>query len=293
MSTSPPPAHTPARTESRTGSHTASRTVAIIVSAVGGLVLLGMGASSAIAVVAGSTGGFSAPNASGSGGSHSVAVDGVTSIEVESNASDFELRFDDVPDARLDIVGETRYHWDIAVDDDELVVTSGQPFWDFCLGWCSAGPARVTLTLPEELNTGNLDAELEVAAGSLRADGDFRSLDLDMSAGAAVVEGSARSLSLGLSAGRVDVQLDSVREAVFDLSAGRADVQLTGDAPRRTGIDVSAGNLDLALPDETYSVQSEVSAGNIDNLLRTDPGSSRTIEASVSAGSVVLKPGNP
>lgn len=262
------------------------RTVTVVTSALGGLILVGLTASAALAVASGATGTSDEPSTLTS------SARGVSSLEIDTSASDFELRFDDVPEARLEVVGDTRYRWEMETRGDELVVTNRQRFWDFCIGWCNAGPEQVTLTLPEELNDGELDAVLGIAAGSLRADADFRDLALDMSAGSAEIEGSARSLLLDLSAGKADLRLDSVRETAFDVSAGRAVAALTGDAPRRTAIDLSAGHLDLTLPDAVYAVQSDVSAGDLANGLRTEAGSSRSVDVDLSAGSVVLRPGD-
>ena len=82
-------------------------------------------------------------------------------------------------------------------------------------------------------------------------------------------EGSARTLVVDLSAGAAEILLDDVREATFSVSAGAIDSRLTGVAPRQVTVDVSAGSLDLTLPDAIYDVRSDVSAGDFVNRLTT------------------------
>jgi hypothetical protein len=67
------------------------------------------------------------------------------------------------------------------------------------------------------------------------------------------------------------------------------DARLTGDAPDEVQIDVSAGSLDLILPEGTYDVASNVSAGSVDNRLDTSSGAGPRVVVEVSAGHVVLR----
>lgn len=270
-----------------------SRTIAIVMSVVGGIVLLAVAGAAVLGTIF-SSGAF--------GPRHQYALDddgtrfltadtrGITSLSVDSSASDFTLRFADASEARLEIEGESNRVWTLEVEDGELSVESRRPFPGFCLGWCDDWNERVTLTLPRELGEGALDAEFDVSAGSLTAEGSFRDLDLSLSAGALFFDGAAQSLSSDVSAGRAEISAADVGEADFDISAGRITAVLTGRAPDRTDIEVSAGNLDLTLPDEVYDLRSEVSAGSLDNSLQTSSNANRSITASVSAGSAVLRP---
>ena len=84
------------------------------------------------------------------------------------------------------------------------------------------------------------------------------------------------------------VSLADVRDADLQLSAGAANGTLTGSAPQTVTIDVSAGRLDLTLPDVPYAVGSDVSAGELRNDLDIDARSDRRVSVSVSAGFVAL-----
>lgn len=262
-----------------------SRTLAIVTSAVGAVALLSLIGSATITAA----GAFTAED--GGSGTQTASTRGVTSLSVDSSASAFTMRFADVPEATLEVAGDSRYRWNLDRYDDELVVESSQRFWDFCILGCFAGNERVTLTLPEELDDGTIDASLDLAAGSLDAQGAFRDLYIGVSAGSMAFDGAADSVTTSVNAGRADLTVDGAREADFDLSAGRTTAALTGDAPREVEIDVSAGRLDLTLPDTTYDLRSTVSAGSLDNKLRVSPNANRNIFASVSAGGATLHRG--
>jgi hypothetical protein len=156
-------------------------------------------------------------------------------------------------------------------------------------GWIFGGSGRATLTLPQALERTALDAQLSLAAGDLEATGNFGVLDIEMGAGDASVTGTARELSADVSAGRAVLELEGVRDAELTLSAGQLDARLTGDAPDQVQIDVSAGSLDLILPEGTYDVASNVSAGSVDNRLDTSSGAGPRVVVEVSAGHVVLR----
>ena len=70
----------------------------------------------------------------------------------------------------------------------------------------------------------------------------------------------------------------------YFLQAGAYDDAFTGTYR----IDVSAGRLDLTLPDVSYAVGSDVSAGELRNDLDVDARSDRRVSVSVSAGFVAL-----
>ena len=262
-----------------------TRTIATVTSVVGGVLMLGLVGGAALSAV------FEAGASQLEGGVQTVAVDGVAGLRVESSAAEFSVRFADVQEASLAVEEPVTKTWSLEVRQDRLVVESARPFPGFCFAWCFDRGERVTLTLPEHLNDGSLDAEIEVSAGSLDAEGSFDLLDVSLSAGSVYFDGAARSLNTDVSAGRAELAVDGATEVGFDVSAGRLIAVLTGEAPRTTDVDVSAGNLDITLPDELYDVSSDVSAGSLDNQLETSSRSEHRISVSVSAGSATLRPG--
>lgn len=266
--------------------------VVITTAALGGVALLGVGASAVWgvgvpAIIAGVPVGGSATVAS----TVTSSIDGITELDVEAGRGELVIEFADVEEAVLDV--ESRDTWTMQRESDELVVQSRDTLFDFGFDLCWSGcePRRVTLTLPRELE--GLDAELSLGAGSLTADGAFGDVKLDVGAGEAKVSGSARAIDAEISAGAMEVDLADVREASFDVSAGKGEARLSGRAPDTVEIEVSAGSLALELPDAVYAVSADSSAGTVENALRTDPSSRNRVTADVSAGSLTLRSSSP
>ncbi len=219
-----------------------------------------------------------------------AATSGLTDLSVDVSGAGIEIAFGAVTQATLDVVGTGGADgWTLARSGDELTVRYDRAWWD-AWGW-RTDRDRAVLTLPASLH--GLDASLSVNGGSLQADGDFADLDLELNAGALTVDGSARTLEAEVNAGAAQVSLDDVTEATASVSAGQLSGKLTGTAPTTLSLDVSAGRVELAVPDEAYAVTSDVSAGRFTHTLTTEPNAPRHIHVTVSAGAVVLSPGRP
>lgn len=257
------------------GPRTSARVIAILAIALGAVLVAG-------ALV---TGVFSAARAA-TQRTETLTADarGIRSLDVDVAAADLEIVYGG-EEATLTVTGNVA-DWRLVRDGDGLAVTTQRGWWG---SWRPFGDSdRAVLTLPQSLERAGLDADLSLAAGSLRATGAFGDLDLDLSAGAMDVSGSARALETDVSAGRLVFDLADVRDADLQLSAGAANGTLTGSAPQTVTIDVSAGRLDLTLPDVSYAVGSDVSAGELRNDLDIDARSDRRVSVSVSAGFVAL-----
>ncbi|MCK6066422.1 MULTISPECIES: hypothetical protein [Microbacterium] len=216
-------------------------------------------------------------------GTSSIEVDRVSDLDIEVGAADLTVRFDDVTEATLDVRNSTNGEWTLRHDGQTLLVHSPRVMWG---SWFGNGNGRAILTLPAELE--GSDARLSVGAGSLTADGAFGELDLGMGAGEMTVTGSADMLVADVSAGRADIDIDGVREADLQVSAGDLFARLGGSAPSEVRATVSAGSLQLTLPDDVYDVRSDVSAGGFDNGLRTASDASAQVFVEVAAGNARL-----
>lgn len=253
----------------------ASRVIAILTIALGAAVILGAVGSAIWSTVAA---------ASVRTETRTVDVAGVESLRVAVDAASLRIEFADVPEATLDVTsGLGVGRWTFERTGDELTVETPRRFGP---GWIFGGEVRATLTLPQELEGAELDAALELSAGELTVDGGFGDLGVDVGAGTFAVDGSARTLTAELSAGGADIELSDVTEADLSVSAGAIEARLTGTAPRSVTVDVSAGSLDLRLPDAVYDVRSDVSAGDFENGLQTERGARNVVDVTVSAGSV-------
>lgn len=275
--TVPPPAG-PTRPASGPG-----RPIGIVLAVIGGVALLGSGATAAFAA-----GG----QLTRTDTSTTADVSGIQSLDMEVGASDVIVRFGDVDEAELRVDGGSGGAWTIERDEDELLVRSPNRAFGWWFGGWWGDDERVVLTLPESLQSAAIDLDLNLGAGSLDASGDFGEVDLHVGAGALTIEGSATSVDADISAGRAEIELSDVSEADFGISAGRLVAELTGTTPDEITFDVSAGSLELTVPDDVYHVTQEVSAGSFDNRVETSTSSSNTIDAKVSAGSATLRAGD-
>jgi hypothetical protein len=256
----------------------------IVTAVVGGIALLGAGGTAAVAAT-GTLLSSSRPDSV-----QTVDVDGVTAIDLDADASMVRIDFGDVDAAELSVTNG-RGAWTFEREADELVVRSPRPAFGWWFGNWFGDDERAVLTLPEELSGSDLDANLTLDAGALDVSGEFGSLEVQINAGSLDVSGAASAFDVQMNAGRADVLLDGVDRADLGIAAGDLTVELTGDAPETTTIDVSAGSLNLTLPDVEYRISQDVNAGSFDARVDESPSARRTIDVSVSAGSVDVSPG--
>ena len=284
----PPAPHTPSPTPppAPSGARSSGVTAVLVVTAVfGGIALLGTGGTAA-AVAAGNIMSSSRPDSV-----QTVSVDGIEGIDLDADASSMRVEFGDVDEAELAITNGRGTAWTFERDDDELIVRSPQGVFGWWFGNWFGDEEIAVLTLPEKMKGDGLDADLTLDAGSLDVVGDFGTLDVTVSAGALDIEGAARELDVQMSAGRADVLLDGVVEADLGVSAGDLTIELTGTPPTLTTINVSAGSLDLTVPDVEYAITQDISAGTLNADVDEASSSRRSIDVSLSAGTATIRPG--
>ena len=282
--------HVAAETPPSSSGGGGARAGAIAIAVFGGIALLGAGGTAAFAAVHDVADSASSGTV---GDVQSISVDGIDALDVDAQASNVTVRFGNVEDATLEVTGSRDNGWRLDRDGEELVVSNDRnAFGWFDDGWFGSwfdDEQTVVLTLPEQLNDGRLDADFSVSAGRLDVEGLFAEVDIDMGAGRLTMEGSASSIETEISAGRADLDLFDVDEADLSVSAGKLEATFANTAPSLITINVSAGSLDLTVPDETYNVSQDVSAGSLDNRLDHSSDSRHRIDATVSAGSVILR----
>ncbi|MDQ2689934.1 MAG: DUF2807 domain-containing protein [Chloroflexota bacterium] len=252
--------------------------VAIIAIVIGGLIVLGAVFSAVTSTIA---------SALVHTDSRSLAVSGVSALDVDLSAGELVLIFDEGrTEAELEVTGTLGADaWTFAVEGDTLTVASPHRF--FGPAWWFGGSGRAALHLPASLQ--DLDAKLGVSAGDLTATGEFGDLEVRLGAGAVTLDGTARQLDLGVSAGSADVTLADVRSADLRVSAGSVASHFAGAQPQSIMVDVSAGSVSLSVPDGDYDVRSDVSAGDFDSRIPATPGAASSIDVRISAGSVSLR----
>jgi hypothetical protein len=256
-----------------------SRVVAIIVIVLGGIVLIGAMISAAVGTIA---------SASVHTTTRTLDAAGVDELAVDTAAGSLRVEFADVSEAELEVTGSWGANeWRFDREGDTLEVSSPDHFsWFGWGGWFGDQRTDAVLRLPSSLE--GLDADISLAAGDFSTDGEFGALDLSLAAGSFDVSGSAESVIADVSAGRGTLEVDGASTADLTVSAGALDATLTGAQPDSVEIDVSAGSLNLTVPEGDYDVSSDVSAGGFDNGIGSTPGASSTIKVQVSAGEAVL-----
>lgn len=270
------------------GRSSGATAILIVTAVVGGMALLGSGATAAFAA----TGSLVAASTEGSDSVQTEDASGLTGIDLDVDAGNMRVEFGDVEEAELAVTNSRGPAWTLERDGDQLVVRSPEFRFGWWFGSWFGDDQSAVLTLPENLRDAELDADFTLDAGSLDVVGDFGALDVTVNAGALDVEGAATSLVIDMSAGRADGLIDGVDQADLSVSAGDLNVELTGRAPSQTRIDVSAGSVDLTVPDESYSITQDVSAGSLDAEVDQSSDTRRMIDVSLSAGSVTIRPGN-
>lgn len=251
----------------------------VVLAVFGGVVLLGTGAAATVAGV---------HRIGPDSGSLQTDVRGVDSLDLEVSGAEVTVEFrDDADEAVLRIGGGSSDGWVLKRDGEELHVRGPHDGFDWFRPDWLRGDQRVTLVLPDRLR--GLDADFTLQAGSLSVDGAFGELDVDVNAGSLSLNATAREFDAQLNAGRADIDLSDVRTAEFTVNAGRIVASLD-TVPSSVAIDVSAGALDLTVPDEEYDLRQDVSAGSLESRLQQSSNSANRITASVSAGSVRLHP---
>jgi hypothetical protein len=251
----------------------------VVLGVFGGVVLLGTGATAAIAGI---------HRIGPESGALQADTQGVTSLDLDVDAAEVTVEFrSGTAEAQLQIDGGSSNGWLLSRDGDELKVRGPQSGFDWFRPDWLRGDERATLVLPDRLS--GLDADFTLQAGSLSVDGDFGELDVNLNAGSLNLNGTALDLDAELNAGRADIDLGDVRTAEFTVNAGRI-VAVLDSVPSEVAIEVSAGALDLTLPDEQYDLRQNVSAGSLNSGLQQSSNSANRITATVSAGSVRLQP---
>ncbi len=257
-----------------------AQTVSIIAMSVGGLLLLGALASGIGSIAWAATDRGS--------GSRTADAAGVTALSLDVSAGSLIVEYADVDEAVLTVDGNR--DWTLERRGETLSLSNSRPWWALQVSF-DPTQNRATLTLPAGMEDEKLAADFDVAGGSITADGTYGRLALSVGAGDATVTGTADDLSVDVSAGDADITIDGAQRANLTIGAGQITADLRGDSLDDVRVDVSAGTLVASLPDEAYRVTSDVSVGTFDNRLQTSTSATRTIDATVSAGTVTLRPG--
>ncbi|TAP28429.1 DUF4097 family beta strand repeat-containing protein [Arthrobacter sp. S41] len=253
----------------------------IILAVIGALVILTLLISSARSAFA---------TLSRENSTQSADIAGVTNLEISAGSGRFDLHFAKVQEATLEVDSSDSQEWQLKREGNKLSVDSPDSWGDWCFFGCSSYENKAVLTLPESMNDGSMDAYFDLSSGELDAVGSYKNLEVEVGAGSLDLSGTAKNAKVQIGAGDAEVSLEDVEQADFDISAGQLQGTLSGKAPKQINAEVSAGSLELELPDVTYDLRQDVSAGDVSNKLATDMDSPNKISVNVSAGNATFHP---
>lgn len=266
-----------------------SNWVAITAGVVGGALLLSAMGAAAVAGI------YATTRGSGGEAQHlTTSAAGVTAMSVDATAANFTITCDgsvDRPNTFDFTTDSGDRQWRMFERGGHLRVEPNEPWLDVSFGG-SQRIQDITLGLPAEACDGSslLNADIELGAGKLLMDGNYAAVEALVEAGDFDFRGDAAQFELELAAGSADFVANNVAEGSVTVSAGKVTGEFAGSAPALLETEVNAGRAVLTLPDESYSVRSDVSAGSFDNRLRTEQGATaHVVQADVSAGHLTLK----
>lgn len=247
--------------------------VAVVVAVIGAVALvfsLGNGVLAGVAAAGGRSDVLTAP------------IDDVRSVDLQVDRATMLVRFGDVPEATLSVEqpGLAFGAWRLRSNGGTLEVRSPDSWGPFNR-WSRTD---VTLTLPRDL-AGQVNFDGAFNAGNISVDGDFAAMDVEVNAGRLRLGGSADALRVELNAGEVTAELADVATLDAAVQAGALNATLTGTPPRSVDADLTAGMIDLAVPDAEYAVSHSgvlASTGNV--TVRQDPASPLTMDLRVQLG---------
>ena len=77
--------------------------------------------------------------------------------------------------------------------------------------------------------------------------------------------------------------------AAIEVAGGEVTAQLRGSTPSRTDVELTAGSIDLRLPDDDYRVSVDDGLGQVDNGLRESSTATAEVDVTATMGEVRLR----
>lgn len=208
----------------------------------------------------------------------------LTDLEIDLAGGELTVEYGDVESAQLDADGRGPQGWTFDQDGDSLRVAS--PSGSFVDA--GRGP-RATLILPWELDGSGITADIRVTGGALELTGGFGDVTVEVAGGVATLDGAARDIDVTVTGGSATAAIMDAEAAAFEVAGGELTATLSGVAPTRTDVEVTAGSADITLPDDEYRVRVDDGLGAVDNGLRTSSSATATVDVTATMGSVRLR----
>lgn len=225
----------------------------------------------------------------------------VTSVRVISGNTAIQVRYEDVPTARIIEHDRQRgSRLEQRVVDGELIV-------DYRGGGFSFGPSfnrRLDIVLPAGTRQDTPDLVVRGTTGSITVDGDFGTTDLTtttgsvrasggfdtvrtkVTTGGTDVTGRADSASAESTTGSIDIRVEGSRSVRAQASTGSVDVTVDGPQPDEVEARTTTGSVDVDVPDGSYAVQATSRTGSVRVDVDEDGAAPHRIQAETGTGSV-------
>lgn len=205
------------------------------------------------------------------------------SLDIDITGGALTIAYGDVASARLD-AAQNRSGWTFERRGDSLRVAS--PNGTF-VGWGTGSSA--TLTLPREWAVSGVGVDAQVSGGTLDLQGDYGTVSIRVAGGTTSLSGAASQIDLNVSGGSASAQLRDVGTAAIEVAGGEVTAQLRGSTPSRTDVELTAGSIDLRLPDDDYRVSVDDGLGQVDNGLRESSTATAEVDVTATMGEVRLR----
>jgi Putative adhesin len=220
--------------------------------------------------------------------------DSFDEVEVRVSAADVVVEYADVDQARIKFEqGGTNLRLDRHVSGGVLTVTVDQPGWGWWNwggdGWWGMGhDASLRLTLPEALEDEALALDIDSSAGDLRVFGDFGNVGVESTAGNVRMSGSTGNLEISTTAGNVDLN-DLAVSGTFrsESTAGNGSFEFR-TLPDRMDVQATAGDIRVVLPRGSYRIETDTTAGNVQQNVSSAQNADRVYRFETTAGNIEI-----
>ena len=218
-------------------------------------------------------------------------------IDLRVSAANVEVEFADIDEPQIVFdQGDTNLRMDSDVSGGVLTVKVEHPGWGW-FGWIGNGWwgwdefASLKLTLPEAMEEDAMTLGIDSSAGNLTVSGDYGDVSIDSTAGNVEIAGSARSMAISTTAGNVDL-VDLSVSGTFrsDSTAGNGTFEFS-TLPDSITVEATAGDLEVTLPGGSYRIETDTTAGNVQQNVNSDQNADRVYRFETTAGNIEINEG--
>ncbi|GAA0506744.1 hypothetical protein GCM10011581_41760 [Saccharopolyspora subtropica] len=228
-----------------------------------------------------------------------TALDGIDRVELVDGSGDVQVRY--VPGARGQVVQRV-HRWGAAFwgggDAVEHRVEDGALVLDADCGWNCSVDYEVTLPVPVpvtgDLGAGSLhvvgmrEVRAEVGSGEIEVAQVDGPVDVRTGSGSIILDRLTGEVDATTGSGDIEGRGLSAADLVLDTDAGSIDLRMT-TAPTSAELTTGSGDIELTVPAESYRVDSDSGAGDVNVDVAEDPQSPRHLKLSTGSGDIRVR----